>query len=273
MWSRSTVFIMHTYIFLIHLADFLFCLYLFQFPLNVEQFIDIFTAKRGCHSRLKFVCRQILYATLLPVHYSIKLRALALYPCTHHRVYAVAAVNLYLLKIVEQTTDSEVCRAGEGSHTVAVAELSRLGMGNALAVARAYYANVNALVVNKECEAIKELLLVFIERPAQRLKVCKVETIDECSVHPLADSLLVSLRHYLVYYKSHPAAVSNKRGKAFGKHTDCCRTEIAQLQVELAAVSQSVVEELLRRVLLARTIRAVLRPVNIIQHKPDEFFR
>ena len=94
-------------------------------------------------------------------------------------------------------------------------------MGDAFTVAWTYYTNINTLVVNKESQAVEELLLVLVKSLSQGLKIRQVKTINNRSVHSLVYGFLVSFRNYLVYYKTHSATIRNERGKALSKHTYC----------------------------------------------------
>ena len=67
--------------------------------------------------------------------------------------------------------------------------------------------------------------------------------------------------------KPHPAAIRDKRGESISKYADSCRTEVSQLKVKLLAVLQTVVEELLWRVILSRSIGSVFCPIYLVQHK------
>ena len=171
------------------------------------------------------------------IHNGIKLLTLTLYACTHHTIYAIASIYFYFFQIVEQPTNCKIRRPDERSNAVSISELSRLSMRYTFTVAWTYYSYINTLVVDKEGQAIKELLLIFVKCFSQRFKICKIKTIDECTFYSFVYCFLICFRNYLVYYKTHSATIRNECSKANSKHTDCSRAKIAQLQIKLTAIS------------------------------------
>ena len=213
--------IMHTTLLLIHFLYLLFSLYSFQLTFHVKQLVNILIFKRRGYCCFKFVCRQILNTILLTVHYSVKLLTLVLNPLAYHHVKRVATVDLYLLKIIEQSAYCEIGRPRERCHAVAITKLSRLGVGYALTVAWTDDTNINTLVVDKEGQTVEELLLILVKSLSQRLEIRQVETVNNRSIHSLVYSFLVSFRNYLVYNKAHSSTIRNESSKALCKHTYC----------------------------------------------------
>ena len=141
-------FIMRSNLFFIYLSSLLFSLDSFQLTFHVKQLVNILIFKRRGYCCFKFVCRQILNTILLTVHYSFELFTLVFNPLAYHYVKRVASVNLYLLKIIEQSAYCEIGRPRKRCHAVAITKLSRFGVGYALTVAWTYDTNIYTLVVD-----------------------------------------------------------------------------------------------------------------------------
>lgn len=66
-------------------------------------------------------------------------------------------------------------------------------MSDTFLIARFNDANVYSLVVDKEGQTLKELLLVLIKCLTKRFKVGKVEAVDNTTMQPFANSFFVFL--------------------------------------------------------------------------------